>query len=120
LLRLKELRIYKQLSQSDIANDFGISQQTISSYENGTREPDFELLSKFADYFDVSIDYLIGRTNDPNGNLEIPEVFKSDDPRIKELLERYSQLSDEGKEDFFEILGFFEEKEKKRKSTLDK
>ncbi len=60
-MRLKELRNKLGLSQTQLANQIGIAQNTLSQYEKGTRQPDHETLKKLADYFDVSIDYLLGR-----------------------------------------------------------
>lgn len=45
-----------------------MTQNTISRYENGTREADYKTLIRFADYFDVSIDYLLERTDNPKVN----------------------------------------------------
>ena len=59
--RLKKLRKQKNISQLKLALDLNMSQNTISRYENMTREADYETLIKFADYFDVSLDYLLGR-----------------------------------------------------------
>jgi len=50
------------MSQAELAEKLGISQQTISKYENGTRQPDFNILKFIADFFDVSTDYLLGRS----------------------------------------------------------
>lgn len=60
---LKKLRKSKGLSQLQLALKLGLSQNTVSRYENGQREADYQTLVMFADFFDVSIDYLIGRTN---------------------------------------------------------
>lgn len=59
----KQLRISSGLTQSEMADKLGISKSTISMYENGNREPDFETLERIADFFNVDIDYLLGRTN---------------------------------------------------------
>ena len=59
--RLKKLRKQKNISQLKLALDLNMSQNTISRYENMAREADYETLIKFADYFDVSLDYLLGR-----------------------------------------------------------
>ena len=67
-MRLKELRKKKKLSQLRLAIDLSTTQNTISRYETGEREPDMEALIKIADYFDVSVDYLLGRTNNPEMN----------------------------------------------------
>lgn len=61
--RIKKLRKEKGVYQADLAKYLGLKQRTISAYENGTNEPDLKTLSKMSKYFDVSIDYLIGRSN---------------------------------------------------------
>ena len=64
-MRLKELRKSRGISQLTLATDLNANQNTISRYETGEREPGIMELIKIADYFHVSIDYLVGRTNDP-------------------------------------------------------
>lgn len=66
--RLKELRKQKGLSQVRLSVDLCIPQNSISRFENGIRIPDCDTLIQIADYFNVSIDYLVGRTNNPNIN----------------------------------------------------
>ena len=61
--RLKELRKERNISQLKLALDLNMNQNSISRYENMEREADYETLIKFADYFDISIDYLLGRTD---------------------------------------------------------
>ena len=65
-MRLKEIRKSKGISQLKMAIDLNTSQNTISRYETGNREPCINDLIKIADYLDVSIDYLVGRTDNPN------------------------------------------------------
>lgn len=60
-MRLKELRIKKRVSQVRLAMDLNLSQNTISRYETGQREADYETLIRIADYFDVTLDYLLER-----------------------------------------------------------
>lgn len=60
--KLKELRRERRISQLKLALDLGMNQNTISRYETGEREADYETLCLLADYFDVSLDYLLGRT----------------------------------------------------------
>ena len=67
-MRLKELRKKKGLSQLRLATDLNTTQNTISRYETGEREPGIDELIKIADYFNVSVDYLIGRTENPKAN----------------------------------------------------
>ncbi len=61
--KLKELRKKRKLSQLKLALDLNMNQNTISRYENIEREADYVTLIKFADYFDVSLDYLLGRND---------------------------------------------------------
>lgn len=63
--RLKELKQSKNLLQKDIAQDNGLSLRAYQYYERGQSDPTSAVLIKLADYFDVSIDYLVGRSNDP-------------------------------------------------------
>ncbi len=65
-MRLKELRKEKGISQLKLAMDLSMNQNTISRYETGEREADYKTLIKIADYFNVSIDYLLERTDNPN------------------------------------------------------
>ena len=64
-MRLKELRKEKGISQLKLAVDLNMNQNSISRYENGERQADYQTLIKFADYFNVSLDYLLERTNNP-------------------------------------------------------
>jgi len=59
--RLKELRKQKNLSQKALGEIIGLSRRGVQNYELGTNKPTSDVLSKLADYFDVSVDYLLGR-----------------------------------------------------------
>ena len=61
--RLKQLRKERNISQLKLSIDLNMNQNTISRYENMEREADYLTLIKFADYFNVSLDYLLGRTD---------------------------------------------------------
>lgn len=83
--RIKDLREDRDMRQSDLAAATGIDQRTISNYETGKTSPDAYALIKIADFFDVSIDYLVGRTE-----LDISSEEKREqiiDRMIKELTE---------------------------------
>lgn len=60
-VRLKELRLKKGLTQTELGEKVGVKQNTFTNWENGKREPSFENLVKLADLFDVSLDWLFGR-----------------------------------------------------------
>ncbi len=64
-MRLKELREKRNITQLKLSMDLGLNQNSISRYETGSREADYNTLILFADYFNVSIDYLLERTENP-------------------------------------------------------
>ena len=61
--RLKELRIENGMTQNELAEKFNTGKSSISHYESNRRLPDANLISKYAEYFCVSIDYILGKTN---------------------------------------------------------
>ncbi len=62
--RLKKLRKKRKISQLKLALDLNMNQNTISRYENLEREADYKTLIRIADYFDVTLDYLLGRSDE--------------------------------------------------------
>ena len=62
-MRLKELRAEKGATQKEVAEFICCSPLVYSRYEREEREPDIDALCKLADYFGVSVDYIVGRTN---------------------------------------------------------
>ena len=66
-IRLKELREKAGYSQYSFADKFGVAQSTVGSWESGKREPNFETMQRLADFFGVSVDYLLGRDSIPDG-----------------------------------------------------
>ncbi len=65
LKRLYTLRKERGLTQQQLAKELKIHQNAISRYESGERQPDIKTLITIADYFDVSLDYLLERKEDP-------------------------------------------------------
>lgn len=63
--RLIEIRRANNLTQKQLAAAVGLSEIGIQNYEGGRRKPAFDVLISLADYFDVSLDYLVGRSDDP-------------------------------------------------------
>ena len=88
--RIRELREDRDLRQSDLAKETGIDQRTISNYETGKSNPDSYALIKLADYFGVSIDYLVGRTKrdffDKENKLRFIEEIKQELEELKNFL----------------------------------
>ena len=89
---LKLLRKQHNLSQKEIGNIFHASQNTVSQWENGTRKPSYDIIQEIADYFDVSVDYLLGRQE------HLPELNSRDKREIQEILDDTEQqlLSQDG------------------------
>lgn len=92
--RLKELRIESGYTQAEFGKMFNASQNTVSNWENGNRRIDDERLIEFSSYFNVSIDYLLGRTENRNGETEKSPTVK-DDGLDAELVRLLVDLSPE-------------------------
>lgn len=71
--RLKQLRLKNKLTQQNIANHFQTSPQSYAQWEKGLRKPSAENLQKLADFFNVSTDYLLGKTDipEPESNIDL-------------------------------------------------
>jgi transcriptional regulator with XRE-family HTH domain len=69
--RLKKLRNERKITQEELGKKVNVTKVSISGYENGNRNPDTETLQKLADFFEVSTDYLLGRTDNPQGSINI-------------------------------------------------
>jgi transcriptional regulator with XRE-family HTH domain len=64
-IHLKQLRTSHNITQKQLAEAIGASERGVQNYELGTRKPTYDMLIALADYFDVSLDYLVGRSDDP-------------------------------------------------------
>ena len=99
---LKKLRESVGLSQQALANKLGSTQQKIYSYENGIYEPDITTLKQFAEFFNTSVDYLIGNT-DISNKIEKVEKFQLNEEEA-DILTKYRSLSARGRKSFGLIL----------------
>jgi transcriptional regulator with XRE-family HTH domain len=75
--RLSILRINKKLTHQDMADRLGITRQAYGNYENDNREPGFETMQKLADFFEVSVDYLLGRTENSDGKTDDGDIGRA-------------------------------------------
>lgn len=109
--KIRELRIEKGYTLKQLGEMLNLGESTISMYENGKRTPDYDTLTKIAEIFNVSTDYLLGRTDQRNPNkLELPSEFKTPEEAMKFILEQnvimgyggfdINKLSDEEKIEF--------------------
>lgn len=85
--RLKELRLGKDLKQSDLAEILGVSTSAIGTYERCERQPTYELLHKYASYFNVSIDYMLCLSDE---TLTVEQYRKLATYELSDLLQKYS------------------------------
>ena len=108
--RLRNLRESMKLSQIKIAGLIGTTQASINRYESGTSTPSTKVLLWYADYFDVSMDYIYGRTDQPQGRLYEcqPQVGQSD-PQLQKFVEMcfdpQSPINNRLKKMLLEMLG---------------
>ena len=99
---LRQTRVY---SQADLSEALEISRSSISMYENGNREPDFETLEKIADFFNVDIDYLLGRKKDTTVIQSQIRLYEPTYEDIQSLIARNGKkLTVEQKQDIIRTL----------------
>lgn len=112
--RLEKLREKTGLSQGEVAKRLGMARTTYSGYENNAREPDQKTLDKLATFFDVSVDYLLGRTqgqktNTAPGKLdEYLELDFSDEDIMKRMTFKVGdmKLTEEEVKEFLTFVRF--------------
>ena len=96
--RIVHLRERRGLTQEDLAAKLGISRSALSHYEKDRRQPDFETLKKIANFFNVSIDYLLNQIDDPVTPVkDIKQFISSLELSDKALLEKF-QFTIDGKQ----------------------
>ena len=89
--RLRELRKEKKLSMKELGLMFGLAESTISLYEKGKRQPDNATLIRFADFFGISVDYLLGAEKEKTPPDEVSESEKM-------LLELFNRVPEDKQE----------------------
>lgn len=107
---LKQLRNERKITQRELATLLNLSPSTIAMYETGQRKPDFQTLQKIADFFDVSTDYLLGRTDIRNlykeiavketkasYTLDVGDLSKEDIAKVEEYVDLLRQKGNLGK-----------------------
>ena len=100
LKNIRKLRNDAGISQRTLAEAVGVSQQAINKYENHNIEPDILTLSRIADYFGTSVDYVIGRDKKQTDDASAPSVCISDE----NLLSMFSGLSAKEKESILLVM----------------
>ena len=119
--RLKSLREEKKLSQEELSQLINISRSTLSMYEINKRQPDPETLQKIADFFDVSVDYLLGRTDKRNIDVSndvderLHKVMQELGPDVLLAFYDLPNMTDEEKENVITLLEVIKAKREKKK-----
>ncbi|MUV38137.1 Repressor LexA [Lentibacillus sp. JNUCC-1] len=106
--RLIYLRKQKNLTQEQISKIIGVSRPAYTAYEKKTRTPDYDILQSLADYYEVSIDYLLGRTDNPTpiDRKDEKEFFKAiTDPDLERW---YTELPQSDEEDLKKLRRMWE------------
>lgn len=96
LKNLKSLRMELGISQQRLAEAIYVTQPSINKYENHNSEPEIEILKRMADYFDTTIDYIVGYSDQryPQNKTEFYRL----DPREEELIKAYRSISSDEKD----------------------
>ncbi len=122
--RLLYLRQQKKKTQAEMANLLGITRQAYGYYEKGEREPDTESLNKLADFFDVSVDYLLGRTDKPRSLERVNDFDEKEQAEFEAFINNpeyglffrdYLSAPEERRREMWEIWRVLRESEKDRK-----
>lgn len=117
--RLKQAREMKKLSQIEAAKKLGISNGTLSGYERNYRDPDTNILEKMADLYEVSTDYLLGRTDNPTPS-NVDKLKKIGLKKDEELhLFNLEGLTDEDIEFIKQQIEFLRKKAKQLRKDTD-
>lgn len=115
--RLKALRKQHKLTQTQVGNYLGITVSAYGNYELGQREPSIDMLGKLADYFGVTVDYLIGRDDkalsEPLKTKKSPALSEEDEA----MLNTYLELSDDSKRVVRYTVNMYAKSERNSEST---
>lgn len=105
---LRQLRLERGVSQDVVAEACDISRVALTRYENGQRLPRIEIASRLADYYGVSVDYLLGNDNDPKSVQFVPDpdpVTEADQIR-QQILRELQELPDSAYENALQYIRF--------------
>lgn len=104
--RLSLIRKDNNMSRETLANKLGVSYSTIAKYESGSRQPDFDTLQSIARLFDVTTDYLLGKTDNPNLTKDDELEAIRNDPKLNLMFDNWKGMSEEERERALEFVNF--------------
>ena len=105
---LKSLRIEKGISQKVLSENLNLSRTAYSNYEQGIREPSLDIIKNIADFYNCSVDYLLGREDD-FGNIKEKSISTEEvcSANEKYILDTYRKISDRDKGLFLNFVDYF-------------
>ncbi|MDA2460446.1 helix-turn-helix domain-containing protein [Bacillus cereus group sp. MYBK65-1] len=112
---LRKLRKENNLTMKELGQKLNLAESTISGYENGNRKPDYETLNKFADFFEVSTDYLLGRIAVKNTTKSLDTENPLKDSQLGLWFKDIKDASPDKQAELKLFWEFIKEKEKNRK-----
>ncbi|MEH7122076.1 helix-turn-helix transcriptional regulator [Bacillus sp. JJ1773] len=115
--RIKKLRKERKITQEELGKKINVTKVSISGYENGIRNPDTDTLKKIADFFGVTTDYLLGRTDNPN-EITSEEIYE--DPDFMYAMRSAQELSEESKQKVLDFIEMMKDVEKVREAAKGK
>lgn len=115
MLKLKQLREEQGKTQAELAEIFNISRQVYANYENNVNQPSLQMLIAMADYFQCSVDYLIGRADDFGNVTVLPDysIKESFSAKERTLVKEFRALSTAYQNLIIEYIYFLSHKDKK-------
>ena len=104
--RIRDLRREKNITADELGEIVGVSRFSVSNWETGRNQPNNDILIKLAEYFNVSVDYLLGITDIPHTDVQLDEFQVA-------LYNGTEELTDEQKEDLLQYVDYLKSKKKK-------
>lgn len=114
---LRELREEKDLLQVDLAKKLNITSQSLSQYELSKRMPDIEMINRLADFFNVSVDYLLGRTDIENSSILHVKKDETEYSVHNEISDEIGKLSPESQEDLEAYIKLLKLRDMQKRNT---
>jgi len=105
--RIKNLRVNLKMTQTQLAKNAGLTSAAISQFEAGTRKPSFDALSKLANAFNVSTDFLLGKKEEEQNEIQIADEYI-------EMIRNIMNFSEENKQLMFEFYEFVKNRNSKK------
>ncbi len=114
---LRELREEKDLTQVELAKKLNITSQSLSQYELGKRIPDIEMIDRLANFFNVSVDYLLGRTDIKNSSMFTIKEFEEEYVPSNKMFEEIDKLSPESQEELKKLIELYKIRDMQKRNT---